>query len=333
MAAKTGLCYKDVLSAMSRIRAYVHETPVLTSRVLDEMAGLQLYFKAENMQKTGAFKARGACNAVFALLEEQKKDPSLAVPGIVTHSSGNHGQAVAYAARCAKVPCSVVVPSDTPPVKCEAIQAYGAELVFCEPNPTARKQTAAAIASKTGYCLVHPFDNYNVMAGQGTVALELLRQVPDLDAILVTISGGGLTSGIAVATNAIRPACTVFAVEPEGKLLGRCLAAKQRLWSSPPQYLDTIADAIRSQQVGELTFPILCSLVSPEVFTVTDQQMLDGMTLSLQTTKVLVEAAAGAAVYASVHQLNKSHPHIKKAGVILCGGNTDYTPLPQKTLS
>lgn len=323
MGAVTG---QAVARALTRVGPWVHRTPVLTSHTINQMAGgVELFFKAENFQKTGSFKARGACNAVLSLLERCPEGSS--VPGIVTHSSGNHGQAVAYASKCAGLPCSVVVPRDTPAVKCRAIEGYGAELVLCDPSPTARKETAAKVARATGYRLVHPYDDPAVVAGQGTLALELLQEVPDLDAILVPISGGGMTAGIAVASNSIRPQCKVIPVEPLGKQLSPCLTSGQRLWPNPPRFLDTIADSIRTQQIGELPFPILCSLADSGVLTVTDQQMVEGMMLAFQRMKVVIEAASGAAVYAAVHQLKGSHPSVRRAGVVLCGGNTEFSPL------
>nr|XP_053645541.1 probable serine racemase isoform X2 [Cherax quadricarinatus] len=284
MSASFGL--KEVSAAYSRMRGYVHRTPVFTSHNINVLAGTQLYMKAENLQKTGSFKARGACNAVFL---EKERNPNS--PGVVTHSTGNHGQAVAYAAKCAGLPCSVVVPKDTPKVKCDAIREYGAELVYCQPTPTSRQEVCAEIQAKTGKTVIHPFDNFDVMAGQGTIALELLEEVPDLDAILVPISGGGMTSGIAVATRELQPNCKVYPVEPYGKLLQRSLKSKQRLWPDPPQFIDTIADALRTQQL-------------------------------------VVEAASGAAVYAAVTLLKQVEPRAQKVGVILCGGNVDLDFLP-----
>ncbi|XP_071512938.1 serine racemase-like isoform X2 [Panulirus ornatus] len=321
MPAPFGL--KEVHEALSRIRGWVHRTPVLTSQNLNALANRQLYFKAENLQKTGSFKVRGACNAV--MLEKEKRPNS---PGVVTHSSGNHGQAVAYAAKCAGLPCSVVVPKGTPKVKCDAIKDYGANLVFCEATPEARKTTCAEIATKTGKAVIHPFDNYDVMAGQGTIALELLEEVPDLDVILVPISGGGMTSGIAVATKGMQPNCRVYPVEPVGKLLQKCLESKQRLWPNPPRFINTIADAIRTQQVGDLTFPILCEYAEPKVFSVTDDQMIEGMKLAFERMKVVVEAASGAAVYVALTSMEELKPAPQKIGVILCGGNVDLDHLP-----
>ncbi|XP_042891086.1 probable serine racemase isoform X2 [Penaeus japonicus] len=319
----TGVGLQEVRAAYQRIQGWIHRTPVLTNEGLNRLSGRKLFFKAENLQKTGAFKARGACNAVF--LEKEKNPKS---PGVVTHSSGNHGQAVAYAAKCADLPCSVVVPKGTPKVKCDAIVSYGAELVFCEPSPAARKEVCAQIAEKTGKAIIHPFDNYNVMAGQGTIALELLEEVPDLDAILVPISGGGMTSGIAVATHGLNPNCRVHAVEPFGKELQRSLENKKRMWDNPPRFLETIADAIRTQQVGDLTFPILCEYAESKVFSVTDDQMIEGMRFIFERMKLVVEAASGAAVYAAMNSLNDVTPSPQKVGVILCGGNVDLDHLP-----
>ena len=200
----SNLSFKNVIEAYSRIQPYVHQTPVLTCSTFNQMSGLELFFKCENLQKTGAFKARGACNAV--LLEKQDS-PNL--KGIVTHSSGNHGLAVAYACSkgVANIPCSVVVPSNTPTIKCEAIKGYGASLVFCQPSPVARIEACNEIAEEKGYSIIHSYDNYNVMAGQGTIAYEMLevQNYRDLDAILVSVSGGGMASGIAIAAKSINP--------------------------------------------------------------------------------------------------------------------------------
>ena len=315
--------FKNILEAYARIGPYVHQTPVLTSSTFNAMSGLDLVFKCENLQKTGAFKARGACNAV--LLAKQT-NPNL--KGIVTHSSGNHGQAIAYACskNVANVPCSVVVPSNTPSVKCEAIKGYGATLVFCEPSPIARKEACDAIANEKGYEIVHPYDNYNVMAGQGTMAYEMLeiQNFRDLDAILVPISGGGMTSGIAIAAKNVNPDIKVIIVEPKGKELEPCLKAKQRLWSDPPQFVDTIAEGIKMQQTGHLTFPILCELAEDSVMSITDEEMKKAMRMVLERMKLGIEASAGAAVAAAIfksEELKAKWPQIKKVGVILCGGN------------
>ncbi|XP_023320430.1 serine racemase [Eurytemora carolleeae] len=289
------------------------------------MSKKELYFKCENFQKTGSFKARGALNAIKTSLEKGE------VPArIVTHSSGNHGQAVAWASRQLGLPCTVVVPQGTPTVKCEAIKEYGAELVFCTPSPTGRKEAADRIASETNGLIIHPYDDYNVIAGQGTIGLELLDEVPDLDIILVPISGGGMTSGIAIAAHHINPKCQVIAVEPVGKNLQESLQAQERKWENPPQFLNTIAEGIKTQQVGHLTFPILCNLVK-QVVTVTDQEMADGCKILAERMKLVVEAASGAAVAAALSKQVEYMPGLK-IGVILCGGNLDMDSLPWQNI-
>ena len=188
---------------------------------------------------------------MFSRAKERAAASGTELSGVVTHSSGNHGQAVAWAAgRVAGVPCTVVVPEGTPEVKCRAIRGYGADLVFCAASPVARSDACARIAAETGRTVVHPYDNLDVIAGQASIAMELHEQAADLDAILVPISGGGMTSGIALATRAVRPSCKIIGVEPEGKNLSACLKAKQRLWSDPPQFLDTIAEGGELSCVG-----------------------------------------------------------------------------------
>lgn len=313
----------DIEAARARVAGRVHKTPVLTSRSLNAAAGVDLYFKCENLQKTGSFKPRGALNAVLCALE--RGEP---VPGLVTHSSGNHGQAVAWVARQLQpeLPCTVVVPRGTPDIKCEAIRGYGANLVVCDPTPTARAATCEQIAGETGSKVIHPYDNYDVIAGQATIGLELHEQVDEaLDAVLVPVSGGGMTSGVALATKykAKNPNCKVIPVEPEGKCLEDSLAAKRRLWSNPPQFLNTIAEGIRTQQCGQLTFPILCDLIDPRnVVTVTDEDMRRGMKLAAQRLKIVIEASAGASLAAAM-KIKEKHPEVRTVGVILCGGNAN----------
>ena len=247
---------------------------------------------------------------------------------IVTHSSGNHGQAVAWAAKECKLPCTVVVPEGPPTVKCEAIKGYGARLVKCHPSPTGRKETADKIAEETGGKIVHPYDDYDVIACQGTIGLELAEQVRDLDVVLVPISGGGMTSGIAVAVKTIRPECKVIAVEPEGKDLWRSLKSKERLWPNPRQFLNTIAEGIMTQQVGQVTFPLLCDLVDG-VITGSDKEMDEGCRMAAERMKVMVEAARCAAIAAAMSdKLKEMTVGSVRVGVILCGGNVDMNKLP-----
>ncbi|CAH1793240.1 unnamed protein product [Owenia fusiformis] len=315
---------QDIIKAHQRIAKHIHRTPVLTCTTIDNLVNRKVFFKAENLQKTGSFKPRGALNSILKLKEEHSK-----VAGIVTHSSGNHGQAVAWAARLADLPCCVVVPQGTPEVKAQAIKGYGADLVYCDPSPTSRVETCDKIAKDKGYFIVHPYDQYNTIAGQGTMAVEFLEEVPELDAILVPISGGGMTSGIAIAAKAIKPSIKIFPVEPLGKELGPCLKEKARLWKNPPQFVDTIAEGIRTQQLGHLTFPIVCELVEKQVFTVSNKEMVEAMKFVWQRMKTVIEASSAAGVHAVMsEEMRQLDPSLKNIGVILCGGNVDIDNLP-----
>lgn len=220
--------------------------------------------------------------------------------------------------------------SETPEVKCNAIKGYGAELVLCENSPTSRMDTCQGIADDRKFKIIHPYDDYDVICGNSTIALELHEQVPNLDAILVPVSGGGMTSAIALATKAINPSCKVIAIEPEGKNLGPCLKTKSRLWNNPPQFVNTIAEGIKTQQAGQLTFPILCDLVEEEVITISDKEMVSAMKLVAERMKLVIEAAAGAAAAAALisPQLDQKFPGLSKVGVILCGGNLDLNKIP-----
>ncbi|XP_046379215.2 probable serine racemase [Haliotis rufescens] len=324
MATEIPVKLSDILRAHQRIAKCIHKTPVFTSSTANSITGRKLFFKAENLQKTGSFKARGALNSILSLKETK---PSFT--GVVTHSSGNHGQAVAWAAGVAGVPCAVVVPEYAPEVKKAAIRGYGAELATCGSQPSNRETVCQKVMAEKGYEFVSPYDHYDVIAGQGTIAVELLEQVPELDAILVPISGGGMSSGIAIAAKAIKPEIKVFLVEPEGKMMEKCLKTGERLWPNPPQYLDTIADGIRLQQAGNNTFPILCQLAEKEVFTQTNEDMKEGMKFVFQRMKLVIEAASGAAVAAAFSQrLRDMDDNLRHIGVILCGGNTDIEKLP-----
>src|SRR6266498_5105764 len=200
--------FNNIRAAHERIRAYIKRTPVLTSSRLDEASGASLFFKCENFQKIGAFKARGATNAVFAL------DDAIARRGVATHSSGNHGAAVARAAKLRGIPAHIVMPSNSAKVKVRAVESYGAHIVFCEPTEEARETTCADVIAKTGATLIHSFENENVIAGQGTAAVELLQDIADLDLVMCPVGGGGLLSGTAVAAKSIHPKIKVIAVEP-----------------------------------------------------------------------------------------------------------------------
>ncbi|XP_071485603.1 serine racemase-like [Diadema antillarum] len=315
---------EHVIRAARRIGAHIHKTPIFTSGTVDKITGRHVYFKAENMQKTGSFKIRGALNAVMCLKESDN-----ATQGVVTHSTGNHGQALACAAQLAAMPCSVVIPRGLPSVKVEAIRGYGAEVVFCEATQQSRKETCARVAEERGLLHVPAYDHYDVMAGQGTIGLEICEQVPDLDAVFVMTSGGGLIAGIATAVKGLKPDVKVFAVEVEGKDLQRCLEAGERLWPNPPQTLKTVADATPTQQIGQLPWPIVRDLVEKRVFTVSDEEIIAAMKFTWTRLKTVVEAA-GAAPMAAIlsKQLQTLDPSIQRICVVLCGGNVDVDNLP-----
>ena len=300
--------YGDVVDAARRIRPYVHRTPVFTSSTFDDEIGARVFFKAENLQKVGAFKARGATNAVLRLPDD--------TPGVVTHSSGNHGQAVAYAASIRGVPAWVAVPRTAPALKIEAIRSYGAEVVLCD--HTERDATAAAIAERTGAVLIHPFDNADVIAGQGTAALELLDQVPDLDAIVAPIGGGGLLSGTATAAAGTGRDIAVYGAEPYAvDDAYRSLASGKRLPGVPSPV--TLADGLLTG-IGARPFAILTAL-GTEIIRVTETAILAADRFLLLRMKLLVEPS-GATPLAAI-RTEPEHFADRRVGVILTGGNTD----------
>ena len=303
-------------AAHERIRARIHRTPVLTSERLNAASGVSLFFKCENFQKIGAFKARGATNAVFAL------DDATARRGVATHSSGNHGAAVARAARLRGVPAHIVMPSNSAKVKIRAIEGYGAQVVFCEPTENAREVTCAEVIKKTGATLIHSFENEHVIAGQGTAAVELLEDVPELDVIICPVGGGGLLSGTAIAAKSMRPQIKVIAVEPanaddaaQSFRAGRRLVTEKKF---------TIADGLRTN-VGERTFPIIRRYVD-DIVTVSEQAIVSAMRTIWETMKIIIEPSA-AVPYAAILE-NKIDVNGKRAGMILTGGNVDLDALP-----
>jgi threonine dehydratase len=325
---ETVLSYENVVRAYERISPILPPTPVLTSTTLDTLCGgKQVFVKCENFQKTGSFKARGALNAVLSALSSCN-NTTLKPKGFVSHSSGNHGQAVAWACMQAGSPCTIVLPSDTPQIKVDAVRGYQARVVFCEPNSAARVQTCKQIAADEQLLIIPPYDDYRVMCGQGTVARELLEQVPDLDAVVVAVSGGGLISGVACYAKHVRPGIRVFAVEPQGKELSRCIAEGRRDVRDTTAFLATKAEGIRTSQCGELTFPFVQSLVD-DVFTVSDEEMVHATRLVFERMKLVNELSAGAAVAAAMSEkMRLEYPDVRKLGVILCGGNIDVNQLP-----
>jgi threonine dehydratase len=305
-----------IRAAHERIRPYIHRTPVLTNSWLNDGRRASLFFKCENFQKVGAFKARGATNAVFAL------DDEAARRGVATHSSGNHGAAVARAAKLRGVPAHIVMPSNSAKVKIRAVESYGAHVVFCEPTEEARETTCAELIEQTGATLIHSFENEDVIAGQGTAAVELLEDIPDLDLIMCPVGGGGLLSGTAIAVKSVRSEIKVIAVEPENAddaaqsfRAGRRIVTKKKF---------TIADGLRTN-IGEPNFAIVQRYVD-DIVTVSEEAIVSGMRTIWETMKIVIEPSA-AVPYAAIME-NKIAVSGKRVGIILTGGNVDLDALP-----
>jgi threonine dehydratase len=307
---------QSIREAHARIRDKIHRTPVMTSEVLDAMAGNRLYFKCENLQKVGAFKARGATNAVFLLTDAE------AAKGVVTHSSGNHAAALARAARLRGIPAYIVMPSNSPQAKQAAVRRYGGDVVLCEPTLAARESTARQVMERTGAVFIHPYDDMRVMAGQGTTAIELLEDVPGLDLILCPVGGGGQLSGIAVAAKAIKPAVRVIGVEPSGADdAARSLKAGQIIPMVEPR---TIADGLKTS-LGQKPFAEIMRLVD-DIVTVSEESIVQAMRQVWEVMKLLVEPS-GAVSYAAVVQ-GRIPASGASIGIILSGGNLDLNRLP-----
>lgn len=308
--------FEDIQEASGRIAGKAHRTPVLTCATLDERSGAHLFFKCENFQKVGAFKMRGATNAVFALPEAE------AARGVATHSSGNHAQALALAARLRGIPAYVVMPNNAPAVKQAAVADYGAEIIMCEPTLAARESTLAAVVARTGAVFIHPYDNDHIIAGQGTAALELLAEQPDLDIVMAPVGGGGLLAGTALATNALAPEAMVIAAEPCGADDAcRSLAAGHIIPSVEPR---TVADGLLTS-LGERNFVIIRECVRA-IWTVDDTDIIDAMRLVWERMKIVIEPSAAvclAAVLARPAEVKG-----RRIGIIISGGNVDLTRLP-----
>jgi threonine dehydratase len=302
--------------AHERIRPYIHRTPVLTSARFDEACGGSLFFKCENFQKVGAFKARGATNAVFALDDETAKR------GVATHSSGNHAAALARAAKLRGIPAHIVMPSNTLKVKVRAVEGYGGRIVFCEPNQRAREEACARIIAETGATLIHPFENEDVMAGQGTVAVELLEEVPDLDLILCPVGGGGVLSGTAVAAKSLRSTIKVIATEPASADDAAQSFRKHQLVRQETK--NTIADGLRTD-VGPPNFEVIQRHVD-DVVTVSEESIVAAMRAIWETMKLVIEPSAAVA-YAAILE-GKIDCGGNRVGIILTGGNVDLDALP-----
>ncbi len=308
----------DICEAQQRIAPHIHRTPVMTSASLDEIAGARLFFKCENFQRTGSFKMRGATNAVFSLTDEE------AAKGVVTPSSGNHGAALAKAARKRNIPAWIIMPNNSPMVKRRAVEAYGGQITLCEPTIRSRQETAAAVQARTGALLIHPYDNDRIIAGQGTAAVELLEDVPELDVIIAPVSGGGLLSGTAIASKGMKPEIRVVGAEP--KNADDAYRSLKAGHIEPVDHADTIADGLRAV-LAPRTFAILQRLVN-EISTVTEEEIVAAMRLLWERMKIVVEPSG--AISAAPALNRRIGAEGKRIGIILSGGNVDLGSLPFK---
>jgi len=298
-----------IRDAHSRIKTHVHKTPVKSSTEINENAGVELYFKCENLQRSGSFKIRGAVNAVFSLSEKEANN------GVVTVSSGNHGTALSLAAKIRGINATVVLPKNALPYKRNLIENLGAKIVECEAQVDSREETLLKVQKATGATVIHPYNDYRIISGQGTVALELLEEVPDLDMVLVPVGGGGLISGIAVAVSEIAPIINVVGVEPALADDARQSFEERKL--IPSNYPDTVADGLRTS-LGTKTFPIILKYVK-KIITAPEQKILPIMNVMTENLKDNIEPSSAvplAALMEKKHMFKE-----KKVGIIISGGN------------
>ncbi len=305
-----------IRAAAERIRPYAHRTPVLTCSSLDDMAGAELFFKCENLQKVGAFKFRGAANTVFSLSEDE------ASRGVATHSSGNHAQALALAARLRGIPAHIVMPENSPKVKVAAVRGYGARIVFCPPTQRDREQTLERVVARTAATFIHPYNNPGIIAGQGTCALELLEQVSDLELVMAPVGGGGLLSGTALSCHYLRPGLRVIAGEPKGADDAFRSLRDGRIY--PSENPQTVADGLRTS-LGTLTFPIIRRYVD-RIVTVEEESIVAAMRIIWERMKILIEPSAAVPFAALLEEGFDARG--KRIGIILSGGNVDLDTLP-----
>ncbi len=308
---------EQIVEAHERIKPFIHKTPVLTSKTLNTFSGADLFFKCENFQKIGAFKIRGGMNAVLTLPKEKLKN------GIATHSSGNHAQAIAYAARQVGTKAYIVMPNTSPKVKVDAVKGYGAEITFCEPNQQAREAALLNIVDQTGAEFIHPYNDERVITGQATCAKELIEEIPDLDMILAPVGGGGLLSGTLLSAHYFSSATKVYAGEPEGAADAVLSLKSGKIEAAP--YVNTIADGLLTK-LGDITFPIIQQYVT-DILTVTDEEIIAGLRLVYERMKIIVEPSC--VVPFAALMKNKELFVGKKAGIILSGGNVDLKKLSE----
>ncbi len=305
------LDFDDVVKAHERIRMYIHHTPVMTSQTIDRLTGASVYFKCENFQKTGAFKFRGACNAVFSL-------PGGGGRGVVTHSSGNHAAALALAAGMAGIPAYAVMPRNAPAVKIAAVRGYGAKVILCEPSVESRESTASRIMEETGAVMVHPNNDERIIAGQGTSALEFVNEV-DLDMILAPVGGGGLLSGTALAAAGWKPRVRAIGCEPEMADDAARSFRAGRIF--PSTYPDTIADGLRTS-LGDKTFAIIRAKVE-DIVTVSENAIVEAMRIVFERMKIVIEPSSAVPLAALMTRAVDAQR--LRVGVLLSGGNVDLT--------
>ncbi len=315
------ITYGDVVAAHDRIREAAHRTPVLTSRTADAMTGARLFFKAENFQRMGAFKFRGAYNAISQFTAEQKRG------GVLAFSSGNHAQAIALSARELGVPAVILMPQDAPQMKIDATRGYGAEVILFDRYKEDREALSKRLAEERGMTLIPPYDHPHVMAGQGTAVKELIEDAGELDMLLVCLGGGGLLSGSAVAARALNPNIEIYGVEPEAGNDGQqSLRTGEIVHIETPR---TIADGAQTQHLGQYTFPVIRSLVD-DILTVTDDELVQTMKFFASRMKIVVEPTGCLAAAAAMQ--GKVDVRGKRVGVILSGGNVDLARFAKLTL-
>ncbi|MEZ5777140.1 MAG: pyridoxal-phosphate dependent enzyme [Paracoccaceae bacterium] len=306
----------DMLVAHERIKPHIHRTPVLTSRFINDLTGAELFFKCENLQKAGAFKARGASNAVFGLTDEQ------ASKGVATHSSGNHGTCLSYAAGRRGIPCTVVMPRTAPQAKKDAVKGYGGKVVECEPSTTSREAVFAEVVAKTGAEFVHPYNDHRVIAGQGTCSKEMIEQVASLDAAIAPIGGGGMVSGTCLTLSNLAPNVKIYAAEPEqADDAYRSFKAGHIIADDAPE---TVADGLKVP-LKDLTWHFVKNHVT-DILTASEEEIVDAMKLIWKRMKIVMEPSS--AVPLATILKNKNVFAGKRVGVIVTGGNVDLDKLP-----
>ena len=308
--------YNDIEKAHQRISDHIHNTPILTSDSLDNELGSNLFFKCENFQKTGSFKIRGATNSILQLNDTEIKN------GIITTSSGNHGAAVAFIANKIGTSSKIIMPNNTPKNKIENVERYGGEIFYCEPNIKSREDTLKKMIQKSGGSIIHPYNDEKIIAGQGTAAKELIEKVPNLDAIICPVSGGGLLSGTLLAAKNLKPDIKVFGAEPENADDTYRSILNNKIMSNTTT--DTIADGLRAQ-VGTITFPIIKENVD-KILLVSEEMIVSSMYMIWQRLKIIIEPSCSIVLAALM--LNSKKFLNKKVGLILTGGNYDLKQIP-----